>query len=299
MAIPVNLSNPVATPAAAAPGPPPAALTLRLRALHAPKEGNTESEYEDAFACQKPPTPPPGGGTAGAAAAAARPPQMSSFTVAVSDGASSSVFARQWARLLVNDFARGPFPPAPDANERVTLLGRKWRQQVEAGPLPWYAQEKLVQGSHASLLVVTWDLQGQRTFSARAIGDSCLFVIRDDALHHAFPVTKSSDFGNHPTLLSTELGRASSDGAGVAPLPPTFAALDRPYEPGDRFLLMTDALAGWFLAEYEGGRKPWNHLPAEQKAFAPWLQVRRDSGAMKNDDVTLLVLSVLPATPPA
>jgi hypothetical protein len=207
---------------------------------------------------------------------------MSSFTVAVSDGASSSVFARQWARLLVNDFARGPFPPAPDANERVTLLGRKWRQQVEAGPLPWYAQEKLVQGSHASLLVVTWDLQGQRTFSARAIGDSCLFVIRDDALHHAFPVTKSSEFGNHPTLLSTELGRASSDGAGVAPLPPpTFAALDRPYEPGDRFLLMTDALAGWFLAEYEAAASPGTICRPSKRPSVPGFRPARQRGHEK------------------
>ncbi len=274
-----------AATAAAEPREPLPALTLRLRALHAPKEGNKESEYEDAFACQKPPAPPGDG--------APRPPQMTSFTVAVSDGASSSVFAKQWARLRVNDFARGPFPSAGEAAERLALLGRRWRQQIESGDLPWYAQEKLVQGSHASLLVVTWDLQGQRTFAARAVGDSCLFVIRSGALRHAFPVTRSEDFGNHPTLLSTEQGGA---GDLVSPPPaPTFVALDRPYEPGDRFLLMTDALAQWFLAEHEAGRKPWEALPTEQNALGPWLQPLRDRGAMKNDDVTLLTLSVLPA----
>ena len=51
MAIPVNLSHPADAAPAPNPGPLPVALTLRLRALHAPKEGNTEGEYEDAFAC--------------------------------------------------------------------------------------------------------------------------------------------------------------------------------------------------------------------------------------------------------
>lgn len=272
--------------AAAAPVSPPAAaaLTLRLRALHAPKDGNTEHEYEDAYAVQK---LAPVGTADGAAAG---PP--TTFTVAVSDGASSSVFAREWARLLVGAFAAGPFPAASEANARVARLGQTWRDQVKSGPsaLPWYAEEKLTQGSHASLLVVTWDLTGARTFSARALGDSCLFVVRRGRLKHAFPVTRAADFGNHPHLLGTELGTAAR-----AEHAPTFLALDRSYEPGDRFLLMTDALAHWFLAEHEAGRKPWDALPAEQSKLAPWLDARRANGSLKNDDVTLLALNVLPA----
>jgi hypothetical protein len=269
----------VSSSPALAPAAEPLPLTLRLRALHAPKEGNSEREYEDAFAAQK--LAPTTGST---------PP--TSFTVAVSDGASSSVFAREWARLLVADFSRGPFPhSAGEASARIAALGKTWRQQVQNGALPWYAEEKLTQGSHASLLVVTWDLTGKRTFSARALGDSCLFVVRGgDRLCHAFPVTRAADFGNHPRLLSTETaGTAGND----PPLP--FVALDRPYEPGDRFFLMTDALAHWFLARHEAGEKPWEIVPTERALFPGWLQARRDDGSLKNDDVTLLVLSVLPA----
>jgi len=259
----------------------PLPLTLRLRALHAPKEGNTEREYEDAFAAQK---------LAPASADGAGPPPTS-FTVAVSDGASSSVFAREWARLLVADFSRGPFPHSTgEASARVAALGRAWREQVQNGALPWYAEEKLTQGSHASLLVVTWDLTGRRTFSARALGDSCLFVVRGgERLCHAFPVTRAADFGNHPRLLSTETATSVGD------TPSPFVALDRPYEPGDRFFLMTDALAHWFLAAHEAGKKPWEIVPLDRAAFPAWLQARRDDGSLKNDDVTLLVLSVLPA----
>jgi len=251
----------------------PLPLTLRLRALHAPKEGNSEREYEDAFAAQKLAPAPDG----------AAPP--TSFTIAVSDGASSSVFAREWARLLVADFSRGPFPhSAGEASARVASLGKAWREQVGNGALPWYAEEKLTQGSHASLLVVTWDLTGKRTFSARALGDSCLFVVRGgERLCHAFPVTRAADFGNHPRLLSTETTETP------------FVALNRPYEPGDRFFCMTDALAHWFLAAHEAGQKPWEILPLDRAAFPGWLQARRDDGSLKNDDVTLLVLSVLPA----
>ena len=276
----------VKKPPAAAPVP----VTLRLRALHAPKEGNAEDEYEDAFAFQKPPAAPPNAdGTAGSG-----PPRMTSFTVALSDGASSAVFARQWARLLVGDFASGPFPTAvTEVTKRVALLGRRWKEQVSGGrggaSLPWYAQEKLPQGSSASLLVVTWDLAGRRTFRAHAVGDSCLFVVRANTLRHVFPVARSDDFGTHPDLLSTEVGTR-----GRPTLPP-FAGIERSFDPGDRFLLMTDALAQWFLSEYEAGNKPWDVLPTDDAAFRAWLKECRDGGRMKNDDVTLLTLSVVPA----
>ena len=54
------------------------------------------------------------------------------------------------------------------------------------------------------------------------------------------------------------------------------------------FLLMTDALAAWFLTQWEAKQTPWNDLPDNDADFGPWLKTQRDSGALKNDDVTLL-----------
>lgn len=247
---------------------------VSVRVLHAPKEGNSEAEYEDAFAVVEPD--------------AAAPPETR-LTVAVADGASSAVFARQWAHLLVNAFAAAP-PEADDeaaVQARIAHLGQEWRGQVAGvGKLPWYAEEKLPHGSHAALLVVTWEwTAGKPRCRAQAVGDACLFVVRNDGLHNGFPVTKSAAFDDRPALISTE-------GASG----PTFARFEAPVEAGDRFFLMTDALAAWFLAEREAGRKPWNALPPDNAALAPWLQTLRDTRAIKNDDVTLIEVG-LPAVP--
>jgi len=250
-------------------------MPLSFHVLHAPKEGNTEAEYEDAFACGK------FGGNADNGSAG-------TVVAAVADGASSSVFARQWARLLVSEFTSAPFVDG-EAAERIALLGFQWREQVASESLPWYAQEKLTQGAHAALLVVWWDAAAL-TWSARAIGDACFFILRGNDLLHAFPLTHSCDFDNRPTLISTETASENAP-----PLPP-FHTAEGAFEEGDRFLLMTDALAAWFLAETEAGNAPWETLPREQPAFEEWLRERRSDGSMRNDDVTLLIAAT-DATP--
>jgi hypothetical protein len=55
---------------------------------------------------------------------------------------------------------------------------------------------------------------------------------------------------------------------------------------------MTDALAAYFLTEFEAKRKPWNDLPETPEALVPWLKARRDDGRIKNDDVTLVDITV-------
>ena len=235
--------------------PPLAALSFRARC--APKHGDSENEYEDAYAPRSGPAP-------GAQV----------FTVAVSDGASSSIFAREWARLLADEFASGPFDEAT-AGPRIAALGRRWREQVSGRPLPWYAEEKLAQGSHATLLAVTWDLAGG-SWSAHAVGDTCLFVVRDRRLRVAFPLTRSVAFDSRPRLLSTH---------GDRPLAP-FQKAAGTFTGRDRFLLMSDALAVWFLARVEADKQPWDELPAGDADWREWLRAQRTGGGLRNDDVT-------------
>ena len=52
--------------------------------------------------------------------------------------------------------------------------------------------------------------------------------------------------------------------------------------------MMTDALAACFLAEWEARRRPWNSLPTTQLEFTKYIKARRDDGKLKNDDVTLI-----------
>lgn len=60
----------------------------------------------------------------------------------------------------------------------------------------------------------------------------------------------------------------------------------------DRFYLMTDALACWFLHEIESGESPWSCYPFvrsnEKVTFESWVKRLRSSKRMRNDDVTLI-----------
>lgn len=237
------------------------ATPISLHALYAPKEGNTEEQYEDAFAHSPLEDP-------------------ATLTVVVADGASSAVFAREWATLLATTFAANPFP-ATDAEmaKVIGALGKDWRADVEKKATTWWAQEKLPNGSSATLLVVTWNRE-TLTWEARSIGDVCIFLIRNNRLRFAFPLTKSTKFDDRPALVSTEVGKREK-------LPKVTRYVEK-YEEGDRFLMMTDALSAFFLTEFETKRKPWNDLPDSLEKLLPWLKTHRDSGSLKNDDVTLV-----------
>jgi hypothetical protein len=67
---------------------------------------------------------------------------------------------------------------------------------------------------------------------------------------------------------------------------------------GDRFYLMTDALAQWFLARHEAGQKPWQVIgkaladPETGVAFPAWVEDLRDKGGLCNDDVTISAIAL-------
>jgi hypothetical protein len=58
---------------------------------------------------------------------------------------------------------------------------------------------------------------------------------------------------------------------------------------GDAFLLLTDAMAAWFLRQREQRRAV--RLPAEAD-FGAWVAEQRESGQLKNDDVTAMRVEV-------
>ena len=237
-----------------------------VRVLSAPKEGNAPEQYEDAWAHSVLDAP--------------------SVTVAVADGASSAVFARQWANLLVKKCAGDGLPQTDgEAAEALAGLGKLWRKSVETKATSWHAQEKLQNGSHAALLLVSFDLPAQ-TWNARARGDVCVFLVRKNRLKFAFPVTKSAQFGDRPDLISTEPAPPKTE-------PAQWKQMQAGFEPGDVFYFCTDAVAAWFLQEWEQKREPWQAFFTKTDAdFAAWLKEKRDAGDMKNDDVTILAVRV-------
>lgn len=245
-------------------------LSLRWRAFRLWKRNNAPEEYEDACA---------GDATAG--------------RFAVADGASEASFAALWARLIAERFVAHPGKPWQTL-DWLEPLRTDWADQVDSLPLPWYAEEKRELGGFATLLGLVFhppreDRPG--TWRALAVGDCCLFRTRGKRLLQAFPIARSEDFSNRPRLLG-------SRAQGPELLDPEREQARGHWRIGDRFLLMTDALAQWFLLRTEQGGQPLleiRELLAEadsEAAFAGWIDERRSQHGLRNDDVTLAVIDM-------
>jgi serine/threonine protein phosphatase PrpC len=245
--------------------------SLRWIAFHAHKRGNAPGEYEDAFAGE---------------AVTAR--------FAVADGASESSFAATWAQLLVEGFLSAEGMPWRQL-EWLTPWRARWSAEVDGQPLPWYAEEKREQGAYATLLGVVFRTsktpEEPAVWRALAVGDSCLFRLRAGKLRQSFPLTRAADFGNRPDLLGSR-GRPDD-----TPRQAIQYARGK-CRPGDRFLLMTDALAEWMLRRGEEEQRPADDIerllaePHPHHAFAGWVEERRERQKLRNDDVTLVIIDL-------
>jgi hypothetical protein len=104
--------------------------------------------------------------------------------------------------------------------------------------------------------------------------------VRRNRLLQAFPRIHSGEFDNAPRLVGSR-GR-----------PPRRERARGSWRGGDRLLLMTDALAQWFLRHVEAGRRPWQAVERLEgdADFVHWIEKLRDSGGLRNDDVTLLAV---------
>ena len=240
------------------------------------KRGNADKEYEDAFAYKSVSNSETNRGS----------------RVAISDGASESSFAAEWAKILTRSYRDQPFASIEEIQDRMDDLSKRWHKIVFRQPLPWFAEEKARMGAFATFLGIDFSSEQLSTGSWQAvgIGDSCLFQVRNDELTIAFPVQQSTDFGNFPDLLSSSLPRNRTMWERIL-------FLDGKYQVGDTFILTTDALATWFLQSYEQSEHPWNEfnsfLIAEEPliAFEEWIEKKRLSG-MRNDDVTLAIIKL-------
>lgn len=249
-------------------------MRIHIEAGSLQKKGNAPSENEDAYA-------PEDRGTL----------EELTLHTAVADGATESLFSGLWARLLVGAHARGEIADAQGLLSALPGLQRQWHEHVKSKPLPWYAEEKLREGAFATLLGLRLQLPTEGNtgmWEALAVGDSCLFQIRRGGLVRAFPLEQSAAFGSTPFLLSTHAHQN-------ARVEPQVRAASGDLRDGDTLLLMTDALACWFLAEHERGYAPWTALPESLSAgdtFPALIERLRAEKSIRNDDVTLLRLSV-------
>jgi hypothetical protein len=243
-------------------------MTFHWQSFGAPKRGNSASEYEDACAAN---------------------PKAGRFAIA--DGASESSFAALWARLLVERFTHLP-PKRSARTDWLTPLQQRWSSEVDKLELPWYAEAKRELGASATFLGLVLKRSVDRRsgiWLARAVGDCCIFQIHNERLVKAFPLTCSSEFCDRPNLLNSKPERNQSHQQALKEIRSRWCV-------GDRFLMMTDAIAQWFLSRHEQAGKPWQEIARmlpdgmPDKAFDSWIEKLRTQSDLRNDDVTLVAI---------
>lgn len=260
----------------------------QIQAYWVPKLGNSAEEYEDAFAYSVP-----------------------DGLFAIADGATESSYADRWARDLVDQYVTTPpevSAPKTAFAEWLAPMQARWKAGIDWENLPWFAEEKAKTGAFATFLGLrVYDPEQTRKASlleraaamfrkhedsqmwrwkAFAVGDSCLFQIREDKLIACFPITKPEDFNSRPVLLCSNSANNSSVWAEVK-----FQEGD--CKGDDLFILATDAVAKWFLEQRDAGGKPWEILTGirSQMEFHDWVAKLRADKTMRNDDATVVLCS--------
>jgi len=232
------------------------------------------------------------------------------FIFAVSDGASEGLFSGIWARIIASCAN-----PRSGYNKRLNaevlqewirksldVWGRFMRKRmlsrmklgVPLTKLPsWLEEPALEEGGFATLTALQIKPKGD--WSAVAVGDSCIFQVRSKKLQFSFPITDLIDFENRPYLLSSVYGIDEETQIQLK-FSPRLKKSNR-WKSGDRFYIMSDAMACCFLKRYKMGEKPWIEIenlgtkgPAShfEELVARW----RNEFGMRNDDVTLIRIAV-------
>ncbi len=216
--------------------------------------------------------------------------------VAIADGTSTSFLAGKWAKLLVEHFCL-PNESSIDEiyrrwEEWLRPVQQKWRQHYlkikTDKTIPWNA--KGGDKDHGSATFVGLKLQppsqaGEKIWEALAVGDSCLFQIKanSDKLI-AFPLDKSEQF-----TTVTKCFHSLPDYKSHQPV-----YTNGSYDPGDIFLLATDALAEWILNDYQIRSDRWRDLiSVDEEGFINLINQLRGDRLIKDDDTTLLRLKVV------
>ena len=248
-------------------------LRVLASTFRSPKLGAADSEYEDA------------------SAVSGSELECDSFRAAIADGATEAVASGAWSELLVRSYVELCWDHRKELLNRLKSLRDEWHSSVFHEDLPWYVERKMQQGSFAAFLGITICVDGpgithEGAWRAFAIGDCCLFHWRGDKLLRTFPFGSSTDFNNSPLLLSTKSDCWTNEVSHRR-------AIRGRWEQGDSFVLATDAVAQWILAEYERRDDPWRILRdlddrVAGSTFCELLSRTRTEGRMRNDDATIV-----------
>jgi hypothetical protein len=211
--------------------------------------------------------------------------KVKQLALAIADGATEAILSDVWAKALVKSFVKRP------PSKKYGLRPEWWsdaraefREDLDVSQLPWYALEKLANGSFATFGGVTlyWP---DRQFSVAGFGDVVIALVTSQGEVSIYPNSfqEASDFSNRPTLVGT-LSSPQDSGSlqNRKTLPHSSCSI----------YLMTDAIGAWFVGELSKSQaaaiEQIDALSASN--FTEFVQNARSSKSMRTDDVALIRL---------
>ena len=219
-------------------------------------------------------------------------------TIALADGAGSSLYPKKWAEILVQSFCADLDNPIAkirtDHQEWLKSSQEQWRKYYLAkltnpNKKWWEKGSQLKNCGSATFLGLNLSNNRDRQLTkweAVVVGDSCLFKLDGNTENlTTFPLNNSQDFKSTTPCWSS-LPEYSS-------CLPLFK--EGYYSQGDIFLLATDALSQWILKDYENRSPEWKKIFQLEKMadFVGIIEGLRQKNLIKNDDTTAVLIKVL------
>jgi hypothetical protein len=219
--------------------------------------------------------------------------RVDSGRVCVADGATEAFDSRTWARLLTKHWVRSAGLTTADEMEPWwAALGHRLDRRWARRTLPWYAAEKAAGGAFAAFVGIALrdSADGCVAWEGVALGDACLVHRNATDIVSSMPIGAAEDFGFRPRLVPSAM-------AGQAGLSAEVTRLEGEARSGDSLLLLTDAIAAWYLTHFRSApelisefeRSVVSGDAEEQRAF---VAAERDARRLRNDDVAAVLLRV-------
>lgn len=210
----------------------------------------------------------------------------------VADGATEAYDSRRWARLLTRCWAiNGHLLTKEEFEPWLANLGDRLQRRWSRRTLPWYAEEKAREGAFAAFVGVAFiPSEDHLVWQAVALGDSCLVQVHNGAIVSALPISEPEAFGYHPTLIPSNLQRQQGIGEQITVAGGNVAR-------HDSFLLLTDAIAAWYLRmsleDQARIDEMMRILDAKDNAgFERFIERERADKSLRNDDVAVLRITI-------
>lgn len=211
----------------------------------------------------------------------------------VADGATEAFDSRRWARLLTKHWvsSRSPLLTKEPLVAWLSALGDTFRKYWAGRSLPWYAEEKARSGAFAAFVGISlFEAKAHFSWQAIAMGDSCLFQVRSGKLQLAIPLSEPEEFGYHPILFP------SNNGQQLLATDSVIIQGGRA-QPGDVFLLVTDAIAAWYLTALKNAPEVAQLFDAalasnQTQDIESLVAHLRNSGQLRNDDIAVVRISI-------